>query len=131
MKTIVLATGNADKAAEIKTMLGGSYDVVTMKSLGLDPDIVEDGDTYEANALIKSMNFELIDKIYIETTDPSAYGLVSDQLYIGENSEMLAVGDQVMQQGVKVSLAIYIPAKTTETPVPAAATAEPSTEAAP
>ncbi len=85
----------------------------------------------EANALIKSMNIELKDNIYIETNDPNAYGRVSDQIYVGENSELLAVGDQVMQQGVKVALAIYIPAKTTETPAPAAETAEPSTEAAP
>lgn len=53
MKTIVLATGNRDKAAEIKEMLGGRYDVLTMGDAGIDVDIVEDGDSYEANALIK------------------------------------------------------------------------------
>ena len=77
------------------------------------------------------MNIEVKDNIYIETTDPNAYGRVSDQIYVGENSELLAVGDQVMQQGVKVALAIYIPAKTTETPVPVTETVEASTEAAP
>jgi XTP/dITP diphosphohydrolase len=80
MKTIVLATGNADKATEIKAMLGGSYDVVTMKSLGLDPDIVEDGETYEANALIKvhAIADELSPKGYIVMADDS--GLSVDAL---------------------------------------------------
>lgn len=52
-KTIVLATGNADKAREIHAMLDGDYEVLTMKDVGIDIDIVEDGDTFEENALIK------------------------------------------------------------------------------
>lgn len=53
MKTILLATGNQDKAREIKALLDNVFDVVTMKDYGIDIDIVEDGLTYEENALIK------------------------------------------------------------------------------
>lgn len=53
MRTILLATGNQDKAKEIKAMLGGDFEVVTMKDLGIDIEIIEDGLSYEENALIK------------------------------------------------------------------------------
>jgi XTP/dITP diphosphohydrolase len=53
MRTILLATGNPDKARELKTMLGADFEVRTMKDVGIDIDIIEDGQTYEANALIK------------------------------------------------------------------------------
>jgi len=53
MKTILLATGNQDKAREIKALLDNVFEVVTMKDFGIDIDIIEDGLTYEENALIK------------------------------------------------------------------------------
>ena len=53
MRTILLATGNQDKATELKAMLGADFEVQTMKDFGIDIDIIEDGLTFEANALIK------------------------------------------------------------------------------
>ncbi|WKY47491.1 RdgB/HAM1 family non-canonical purine NTP pyrophosphatase [Eubacteriaceae bacterium ES3] len=53
MKTIVLATGNQNKAREIGQILGSDFEVLTMTELGIEDDIVEDGDTFEENALIK------------------------------------------------------------------------------
>lgn len=53
MRTILLATANQDKATELKDMLGADFEVQTMKDFGIDIDIIEDGLTYEANALIK------------------------------------------------------------------------------
>lgn len=53
MRTILLATGNQDKANELKAMLGDDFEVMTMKDLDIDLDIIEDGRTFEANALIK------------------------------------------------------------------------------
>ena len=53
MKTIVLATGNPHKAEELLEILGDGYEVKTMGDMGIDIDIVEDGKTFEANALIK------------------------------------------------------------------------------
>ena len=53
MRTILLATANQDKATELKAMLGADFEVRTMKDFGIDIDIIEDGLTYEANALKK------------------------------------------------------------------------------
>lgn len=53
MRTILLATGNQDKAKELKDMLGADFEVRTMKDFGIELEIIEDGLTYEANALIK------------------------------------------------------------------------------
>ncbi len=51
---LVLASGNFGKLREMRLLLGDHFDVVSMKELGLDPDIDENGDTFEANALIKA-----------------------------------------------------------------------------
>ena len=53
MRTILLATANQDKATELKAILGADFEVQTMKDFGIDMDIIEDGLTFEANALIK------------------------------------------------------------------------------
>lgn len=50
---IIVATGNQNKAIEIHDMLDGKFDVRTMAEAGIDCDIVEDGTTFEENALIK------------------------------------------------------------------------------
>ena len=52
---LILATSNKDKAREIAEILNGTpFVVTTMKEEGFDPDIVEDGKTFEENALIKA-----------------------------------------------------------------------------
>ena len=54
-KKLIFATGNPGKLKEIKAVLGDlGYDIVTMKEAGIDIDIVEDGETFEDNALIKA-----------------------------------------------------------------------------
>ena len=53
---IIFATGNKDKVKEIKEILEGINsveDIVSMKEAGLNPEIIEDGNTFEENALIK------------------------------------------------------------------------------
>ncbi len=53
---IVLASGNKDKLREVKEILAGDgCEVVAMKEIGVDPDIVEDGDSFEANSRIKAL----------------------------------------------------------------------------
>ncbi|MEF9918286.1 MAG: XTP/dITP diphosphatase, partial [Eubacterium sp.] len=80
MKTIVLATGNKDKAFEIKAMLDHQYEVKTMNEMGIDVDIIEDGQTFEENALIKVHGIKayLKDKNMIVMGDDS--GLSVDAL---------------------------------------------------
>ena len=52
---LILATSNTDKAREIAEILSDTPFVVsTMKEEGFNPDIVEDGKTFEENALIKA-----------------------------------------------------------------------------
>ncbi|QSX08066.1 RdgB/HAM1 family non-canonical purine NTP pyrophosphatase [Alkalibacter rhizosphaerae] len=52
---IVIATGNRHKKVEVGQILGEDlFDLSTMKEEGLDLDIVEDGDSFEENALIKA-----------------------------------------------------------------------------
>jgi XTP/dITP diphosphohydrolase len=52
---IVIATGNQHKKVEVGQILGkGLFDLSTMKDEGLYLDIVEDGATFEENALIKA-----------------------------------------------------------------------------
>lgn len=51
---IVFATGNAGKVREVQAILADlGMEVITMKEAGIEIDIVEDGSTYEENALIK------------------------------------------------------------------------------
>lgn len=55
-KEIVVATGNAHKLEEIKKIFDGlDYDIKSLKDLGLDGiEIIEDGNSFEHNALIKA-----------------------------------------------------------------------------
>ncbi|MCH4072843.1 RdgB/HAM1 family non-canonical purine NTP pyrophosphatase [Pseudoramibacter sp.] len=50
---IIVATGNKGKANEINDLFGEKFNVMTMKEVGIDADIIEDGKTFEDNALIK------------------------------------------------------------------------------
>lgn len=55
MKRIIFATGNKDKLREIREILADlDIEVVSMKEAGIDIDIVEDGITFEENAIIKA-----------------------------------------------------------------------------
>lgn len=55
MKKIIFATGNAGKMKEVREILKDSdYEVLSMKEAGLNPEIIEDGTTFEENAVIKA-----------------------------------------------------------------------------
>ena len=55
MKKIIFATGNQDKMREIREILADmDVEVVSMKEAGIHADIVEDGATFEENAVIKA-----------------------------------------------------------------------------
>ena len=52
---IIFATGNKNKMREIHEILGDlGWEILSMKEAGIDVDIVEDGTTFEENALIKA-----------------------------------------------------------------------------
>ena len=52
---IIFATGNQGKMKEIKAIMQDTgIEVSSLAEVGIDVDIVEDGDTFEANAIIKA-----------------------------------------------------------------------------
>ena len=54
MPTLVFATNNYHKAREIEQILGGIYQIKTLKDIGCFDDIEETEDTLEGNALLKA-----------------------------------------------------------------------------
>ena len=53
---LILATNNAHKMREIFEILGSDFpEMQTLKQAGLEIDVVEDGDTFEANATKKAL----------------------------------------------------------------------------
>lgn len=55
MKRMIFATGNENKMKEIREILGAlPLEILSMKEAGISADIVEDGKTFEENALIKA-----------------------------------------------------------------------------
>ncbi len=55
MSRIIFATGNADKMKEIRMILSDiGMEILSMKEAGISADIVEDGETFEENAMIKA-----------------------------------------------------------------------------
>lgn len=78
---IIFATGNANKMREIREILGETdTEVLSMKEAGIEADIVEDGQTFAENALIKAKGIAklLNDGDTIVMADDS--GLVIDAL---------------------------------------------------
>lgn len=55
MKKIIFATGNAGKMKEIREILSDmDAEILSMSEAGISADIVEDGTTFEENAVIKA-----------------------------------------------------------------------------
>lgn len=76
---ILLASHNKNKIAELQAIMNTiskDFEVVSMSEIGFNDDIVEDGDTFEANALIKSRTGARLG--YITVADDS--GLMVDAL---------------------------------------------------
>ena len=53
MKELILASNNAHKVEEIKSILE-DYSILTLKDINYTEEIIEDGTTFEENALIKA-----------------------------------------------------------------------------
>lgn len=54
MKEIVFATNNSHKLQELRDIVGKKFKILSLKDIGCNEDIPENGDTLEANALIKA-----------------------------------------------------------------------------
>lgn len=54
-KRIIFATGNEGKMREVRMILADlGYEILSLKDIGYDNEIIEDGKTFEENALIKA-----------------------------------------------------------------------------
>ncbi len=107
MKKIVFATGNMGKMREIREIMDGcGYEIVSMKEAGADPEIVEDGTTFEENALIKARAVhELISDAIVMADDS---GLVVDALggepgiysarYLGEDTPYTVKNNDIIRR---------------------------------
>ncbi|WP_310601855.1 XTP/dITP diphosphatase [Anaerosporobacter sp.] len=55
-KRIIFATGNEGKMKEVRMILDDlGYEILSLKDIGYDKEIIEDGKTFEENALIKAV----------------------------------------------------------------------------
>jgi len=54
MKTIVFATNNSHKLEEVRAIVSGVINVVSLSEIGCNDDIPETADTLEGNALLKA-----------------------------------------------------------------------------
>lgn len=67
MERIIFATGNEDKMREIRMILADlNIPIVSMKEAGISAEIEENGDSFEANAVIKAKAvMELSDEVVL------------------------------------------------------------------
>ena len=54
MKQIVFATNNKNKLRELREIMNGFYEILSLDDIGCHEEIVEDADTIEGNAKIKA-----------------------------------------------------------------------------
>ncbi|MBQ0042387.1 MAG: RdgB/HAM1 family non-canonical purine NTP pyrophosphatase [Lachnospiraceae bacterium] len=71
MTKLIFATSNQNKMREIRMILSDlDLDILSMKEAGIDIDIVEDGDSFAANARIKA------DAVYAALKEKDGYGSI-------------------------------------------------------
>ena len=116
---LIFATGNERKMKEIREILDESkYEIISMKEAGVDIDIVEDGKTFEENALIKAKavmevtgQLTLADDSGLEIDalngEPGIYSsryLGEDTSYVKKNSVILERLKDVPEEKCKIRL---------------------------
>ena len=76
---LLIASNNAHKVQEIEAILKDYFEeMVTMKEAGLSIDVVEDGDTFEKNAVKKAV--EVLEKSGFDAALADDTGLCVDAL---------------------------------------------------
>jgi len=105
MHTLIFATNNRNKVAEIQSMVGSNFEIIPLKEAGIDIDIPEPHDQLEANALEKAMTiFKMTNQnCFSEDTGLEILALdgapgVKSARYAGENSNAQANIDLVLSK---------------------------------
>ena len=110
MKRLIFATGNQGKMREIREILGDCIpEILSMKEAGIEADIVEDGKTFEENALIKARAVSRAGNIMAMADDS---GLVVDCMdgaagiysarFMGEDTSYDIKNNYIIEQAMKV-----------------------------
>ena len=105
MHTLIFATNNRNKVAEIQSLVGPNFTIIPLKEAGIDIDIPEPHDQLEANALEKAMTiFNMTQQnCFSEDTGLEIEGLdgapgVKSARYAGENCNPQANIDLVLSK---------------------------------
>jgi XTP/dITP diphosphohydrolase len=105
MHTLIFATNNRNKVAEIQSLVGPNFTIIPLKEAGIEIDIPEPHDQLEANALEKAMTiFNLTNQAcFSEDTGLEIAALggapgVKSARYAGENSNPQANIDLVLNK---------------------------------
>jgi len=105
MHTLIFATNNRNKVAEIQSLVGPNFTIIPLKEAGIDIDIPEPHDQLEANALEKAMTiFNLTNQAcFSEDTGLEIAALdgapgVKSARYAGENCNPQANIDLVLSK---------------------------------
>ena len=105
MHTLIFATNNRNKVAEIQSLVGPNFTIIPLKEAGIDIDIPEPHDQLEANALEKAMTiFNMTQQnCFSEDTGLEILALdgapgVKSARYAGENSNPQANIDLVLSK---------------------------------
>ncbi len=105
MHTIIFATNNRNKVAEIQSLVGKDFEIIPLKEAGIDIDIPEPHDQLEANAAEKARTiFNLTNQnCFSEDTGLEIAALggapgVKSARYAGENRDFQANIDLVLSK---------------------------------
>jgi XTP/dITP diphosphohydrolase len=105
MHTLIFATNNRNKVAEIQSLVGSNFEIIPLKEAGIEIEIPEPHDQLEANALEKAMTiFNLTQQnCFSEDTGLEIVALVGapgvkSARYAGENSNPQANIDLVLSK---------------------------------
>ena len=105
MHTLIFATNNRNKVAEIQSLVGPNFTIIPLKEAGIDIDIPEPHDQLEANALEKAMTiFNMTNQAcFSEDTGLEILALdgapgVKSARYAGENCNPQANIDLVLSK---------------------------------
>ena len=104
IKKIIFSTKNKGKIKEIKVILGEVFEVISMEEAGIDTEIIEDGVTFEENALKKATEIMKISNEIVLADDS---GLEIDFLnkkpgvysarYMGENTPYSIKNNKILE----------------------------------
>ena len=105
MHTLIFATNNRNKVAEIQSLVGPNFTIIPLKEAGIDIDIPEPHDQLEANAKKKAMTILKMTNqaCFSEDTGLEIAALggapgVKSARYAGENSNPQANIDLVLSK---------------------------------